>query len=294
MDSGLHSHTIHTCTCLQGAPAGPNQADPRGSTPIVRWSRYQPPRAPPEPQARERDRAIGGGRPGPPDTGKGARRMEGCVLREGSEAIRIRSRTQGLHRPFAIPEFMSITRHTSEIENTGDGLRNDPGTLTNPRVAQTLRNPLTHVVETTHRENRNQGRYEESVPANWRPQGESNPRRRRERAVSWASRRWGRNPVRRPRPARISRRPPSVCVGLRRSGGARRDRTADLYNAIVALSQLSYGPGRREFSDRTACLSRRKSEPRPCARGMCAPGTRDPPRNVRGYRRRRLRPPAPG
>ena len=26
------------------------------------------------------------------------------------------------------------------------------------------------------------------------------------------------------------------------SGGARRDRTADLYNAIVALSQLSYGP----------------------------------------------------
>ena len=25
-------------------------------------------------------------------------------------------------------------------------------------------------------------------------------------------------------------------------GGARRDRTADLYNAIVALSQLSYGP----------------------------------------------------
>ena len=26
------------------------------------------------------------------------------------------------------------------------------------------------------------------------------------------------------------------------NGGARRDRTADLYNAIVALSQLSYGP----------------------------------------------------
>jgi hypothetical protein len=25
-------------------------------------------------------------------------------------------------------------------------------------------------------------------------------------------------------------------------GGARRDRTADLYDAIVALSQLSYGP----------------------------------------------------
>jgi hypothetical protein len=29
-----------------------------------------------------------------------------------------------------------------------------------------------------------------------------------------------------------------------RIGGAKRDRTADLYNAIVALSQLSYGPSR--------------------------------------------------
>src|SRR5690348_6731069 len=29
---------------------------------------------------------------------------------------------------------------------------------------------------------------------------------------------------------------------LLRFGGARRDRTVDLYNAIVALSQLSYGP----------------------------------------------------
>ncbi len=27
-----------------------------------------------------------------------------------------------------------------------------------------------------------------------------------------------------------------------RVGGAKRDRTADLYNAIVALSQLSYSP----------------------------------------------------
>ena len=27
-------------------------------------------------------------------------------------------------------------------------------------------------------------------------------------------------------------------------GGASRDRTGDLYNAIVALSQLSYGPTR--------------------------------------------------
>ena len=38
-------------------------------------------------------------------------------------------------------------------------------------------------------------------------------------------------------------------LGLRLSetylGGANRDRTDDLYNAIVALSQLSYGPGKR-------------------------------------------------
>src|SRR5215469_5202231 len=32
---------------------------------------------------------------------------------------------------------------------------------------------------------------------------------------------------------------------LVRIGGAKRDRTADLYNAIVALSQLSYGPNLR-------------------------------------------------
>jgi hypothetical protein len=32
---------------------------------------------------------------------------------------------------------------------------------------------------------------------------------------------------------------------LQKGGGASRDRTDDLYNAIVALSQLSYGPGRR-------------------------------------------------
>jgi len=33
-------------------------------------------------------------------------------------------------------------------------------------------------------------------------------------------------------------------------GGARRDRTADLVNAIHALSQLSYGPYQREFGNR--------------------------------------------
>jgi hypothetical protein len=31
-------------------------------------------------------------------------------------------------------------------------------------------------------------------------------------------------------------------IFLTKGGGARRDRTADLYNAIVALSQLSYDP----------------------------------------------------
>ena len=30
-------------------------------------------------------------------------------------------------------------------------------------------------------------------------------------------------------------------------GGANRDRTDDLYNAIVALSQLSYGPFAKQF-----------------------------------------------
>ena len=36
---------------------------------------------------------------------------------------------------------------------------------------------------------------------------------------------------------------PKPVLGLE-SGGANRDRTDDLDNAIVALSQLSYGPGK--------------------------------------------------
>src|SRR5689334_10841038 len=63
----------------------------------------------------------------------------------------------------------------------------------------------------------------ENFQKNWRPQGDSNPCRYRERVMSWASRRWGR-------------------IACQRFGGASRDRTGDLYNAIVALSQLSYGP----------------------------------------------------
>ena len=56
----------------------------------------------------------------------------------------------------------------------------------------------------------------------WRPQGESNPCCQDENLESWATRRWGQN--------------------LFLLGGARRDRTADLNTASVALSQLSYGP----------------------------------------------------
>ncbi len=54
----------------------------------------------------------------------------------------------------------------------------------------------------------------------WRPQPDSNRCYRRERAVSWASRRWGQSFF----------------------GGAKRDRTADLLHAMQALSQLSYSP----------------------------------------------------
>ena len=51
------------------------------------------------------------------------------------------------------------------------------------------------------------------------------------------------------RPGRFTGRLPTKTKGLAVTGqalvligGAKRDRTADLYNAIVALSQLSYGP----------------------------------------------------
>ena len=36
--------------------------------------------------------------------------------------------------------------------------------------------------------------------------------------------------------------PPEIDQKREESGGANRDRTGDLYNAIVALSQLSYSP----------------------------------------------------
>src|SRR6476619_7653792 len=53
------------------------------------------------------------------------------------------------------------------------------------------------------------------------------------------------------------KRPSGLPLSPLSPGGARRDRTVDLYNAIVALSQLSYGPetcagGRRYKSDLAA------------------------------------------
>ena len=46
-------------------------------------------------------------------------------------------------------------------------------------------------------------------------------------------------------------------------GGAKRDRTADLYNAIVALSQLSYGPDNLAPVWAPARVGSLCSEPRP-------------------------------
>src|SRR5262249_6524653 len=97
------------------------------------------------------------------------------------------------------------------------------------------------------------------IGGEWRPQGDSNPCYCRERAVSWASRRWGRM-IRCVRHSstflarnadatvgsyRWSFEPPlGSCSSsfLVEVGGARRDRTADLLHAMQALSQLSYSP----------------------------------------------------
>ena len=46
-----------------------------------------------------------------------------------------------------------------------------------------------------------------------------------------------------------------------RGGGARRDRTADLYNAIVALSQLSYGPTSRGRQSRDGLATGQPARP---------------------------------
>jgi hypothetical protein len=73
----------------------------------------------------------------------------------------------------------------------------------------------------------------------WRPLGDSNPCNHRERVVSWASRRRGRNFF--------------TSLEQRSCGGGKRDRTADLLHAMQALSQLSYTP---VVPCRCCCLAR--------------------------------------
>src|SRR6266851_4163018 len=66
-------------------------------------------------------------------------------------------------------------------------------------------------------------------------------------------------PIILPLPAKNQRAQRSPAKPLILFGGARRDRTADLYNAIVALSQLSYGPEQRwAASGRAAMIGRRQ------------------------------------
>ena len=82
-----------------------------------------------------------------------------------------------------------------------------------------------------------------------------------------------------------SGRPLSWC------GGARRDRTADLYNAIVALSQLSYGPGEGANSPTgsLACQGAGAGPEGVGGRGVDRRGAGS--RRPQGSRRRRFRPP---
>src|SRR5699024_12408600 len=58
------------------------------------------------------------------------------------------------------------------------------------------------------------------------------------------------------------------------AGGARRDRTADLYNAIVALSQLSYGP----ITHGSAHYRRPRPAPQPRQRIILPKRSAGPPR----------------
>src|SRR5690606_8614013 len=71
---------------------------------------------------------------------------------------------------------------------------------------------------------------------------------------------------------------------LQRSGGARRERTADLLHAMQALSQLSYGPtgwkgahseggfGKRQAADRSdvSASARKVATPCPCSARYCS------------------------
>ena len=67
---------------------------------------------------------------------------------------------------------------------------------------------------------------------------------------------------------------------IEKFGGAKRDRTADLYNAIVALSQLSYSPivcSTIEAPNKSCCARRASpgvlSQPAPQAQALFTPET---------------------
>ena len=73
----------------------------------------------------------------------------------------------------------------------------------------------------------------------------------------------------------------SLAPGIGKTGGARRDRTADLLRAKQALSQLSYGPFYLSFLRQAALdLARAWSHTRLYAPGALAksalPGTKNP------------------
>ena len=59
-------------------------------------------------------------------------------------------------------------------------------------------------------------------------------------------------------------------------GGANRDRTDDLYNAIVALSQLSYGPFAKQFRICTYTSYHKDAREIPVAMTIFSPLSSDP------------------
>ena len=59
-------------------------------------------------------------------------------------------------------------------------------------------------------------------------------------------------------------------------GGANRDRTDDLYNAIVALSQLSYGPFAKQFEVFTYTSYHKDAREIPAAVTIFSPLSSDP------------------
>ena len=66
-------------------------------------------------------------------------------------------------------------------------------------------------------------------------------------------------------------------------GGANRDRTDDLYNAIVALSQLSYGPFAKRFRICTYTSYYKDAREIPAAVTIFSPLSSDPRHHHRPY-----------